>query len=113
ARQFAGLDREGLTDRLLKTGELPGYGIVPPVVPGYANATLDFKGKPLAERQAEARRLLAAAGYTAEKPLSFTFRHRAGSSNRRVAIGIAQMWSLVGVKAELQQDDTAIHYAAL
>jgi len=107
------IDREGLTDRLLKTGELPGYGIVPPVVPGYANASLDFKGKPIAERQAEARRLLAAAGYTPDKPLSFTFRHRAGSSNRRVAIGVAQMWSQIGVKAELQQDDTALHYAAL
>ena len=107
------IDREGLTDRLLKTGELPGYGIVPPVVPGYTGATLDFKGKPVAERQAEARKLLATAGYTAANPLTFVFRHRAGTSNRRVAIALAQMWSAVGIKAELQQDDTAIHYAAL
>jgi oligopeptide transport system substrate-binding protein len=107
------IDREGLTDRLLKTGELPGYGIVPPVVPGYTGATLDFKGKPMADRQAEARRLLTAAGYSETHPLTFVFRHRAGTSNRRVAIALAQMWSSIGVKAELQQDDTAIHYAAL
>ena len=107
------IDRETLTDRLLKTGELPGYGIVPPVVPGYPAATLDFKGRALADRQAEARRLLAAAGYSAARPLTFTFRHRAGTSNRRVAIALVAMWSAIGVKAELQQDDTAIHYAAL
>ena len=40
--------REAVTGRLLKTGELPGYGIVPPVVPGYTAPTLDFKGRPLA-----------------------------------------------------------------
>jgi len=107
------IDREGVTDRLLKTGELPGYGIVPPVVPGYPSPTLDFKGRAMADRQAEARKLLAAAGYTLAHPLTFTFRHRAGTSNRRVAIAVAQMWSMIGVKAELQQDDTAIHYAAL
>ena len=107
------IDRETLTDRLLKTGELPGYGIVPPVVPGYTGATLDFKGRALADRQGEARKLLAAAGYNAAHPLTFTFRHRAGTSNRRVAIGLANMWSAIGVKAELQQDDTALHYAAL
>jgi oligopeptide transport system substrate-binding protein len=107
------VDREGLTGRLLKTGELPGYGIVPPVVPGYIAPTLDFKGRALADRQTEARKLLAAAGYSAAKPLTFTFRHRAGTSNRRVAIALADMWAAIGVKVELQQDDLALHYAAL
>ncbi len=107
------VDREALTNRLLKTGELPGYGIVPPVIPGYTAAAFDFKGRSLAERQAEARSLLAAAGYDAAHPLTFTFRHRAGMANRRIAIALADMWSAVGVKAELQQDDLALHYAAL
>jgi oligopeptide transport system substrate-binding protein len=107
------IDREALTDRLLKTGELPGYGIVPPVVPGYQAATLDFKGRALADRQAEARKLLTAAGYSDARPLAFTFRHRAGTSNRRVAIALVNMWAAIGVKAELQQGDTALHYAAL
>ena len=107
------IDREALTDRLLRTGELPGYGIVPPVVPGYAAASFDFKGQSLAARQTEARTLLAAAGYNAAHPLTFTFRHRAGMANRRVAIGLADMWSAIGVKADLLQDDLALHYAAL
>ena len=61
------IERETITGQILKLGETPNYSLMPKGLPGYAPAELDFKSWPAARRQAEARRLLAAAGYGARQ----------------------------------------------
>lgn len=107
------VDQNTLATKLMALGERPAYGLVPPVSPAYHGPRLDFSAQPLAQRQAEARRLLAEAGYTPEKPLSFVIRQRAGSANKRVAIGLQSMWAQVGVKVALQLTDIKTHFAEL
>jgi oligopeptide transport system substrate-binding protein len=106
------IDRETITDKVLRNGEVATCGLVPATMQGYASACR-ADTRPLAERQAEARGLLAAAGYGPAKPLKFVFNHRAGQLNRIVAVALANFWKQTGVEAELLQSDVAVHYNKL
>jgi oligopeptide transport system substrate-binding protein len=106
------IDRQTITDKVLRNGEVPVCGFVPVTMPGYASPCQSDL-RPFAERQAEARALLAAAGYGPGKPLKFTFMHRAGQLNRIVAVALGNFWKQVGVEAELLQSDVAVHYNKL
>src|SRR3569833_2254065 len=69
------IDRERLAQMVLKVGELPAYGWVPPGVHDYSPQSFDYAHTPIADRIAEARKLYAAAGYSAAKPLKFELRY--------------------------------------
>ena len=107
------VDREAIVAKILRTGETPAYGIMPPVAPGYKGTELDFKQKAMPERIAEAKALLKAAGYTDQKPLSFTLSQRAGPANRRVAVAVQDMLRAVGVKTEIAFADVSLYYGDL
>ena len=108
------IDRETIVKRVLANGELPAWSMVPP---GTANFTSsgagDFSAMPMPQRQAEARRLLAEAGYGPGNPLTFTFMHRIGEANKRAALAVVDMWRSVGVDARLEANEVKIHYARL
>ncbi|HEX4387770.1 MAG TPA: peptide ABC transporter substrate-binding protein [Steroidobacteraceae bacterium] len=98
------VDREKLAELVLRVGELPAYGWVPPGVEGYVAQSFDYKGEPMARRIAEAQRLYREAGYSKEKPLSFELRYNAGEVHTKVALAIASMWKeALGVEVRLTQ----------
>ncbi len=107
------VDREAIVAQILRNGEPVNYSLMPPIIPGYTPATLDFKGKTLAARQAEARQLLAQAGFTPQHPLRFEMNHRIGLANKRVAIAIVDMFKAVGVDATLLAGEVTAHYNRL
>ena len=86
------IDREKLTQLVLRVGELPAYGWVPPGVSNYTSQSFDYRNTPLAARIAEARRLYAQAGYSAAKPLRFELRYNSGEVHNKVAVVVASMW---------------------
>jgi oligopeptide transport system substrate-binding protein len=108
-----GIDREAIVTNILRTGEVAAYNIMPPVVAGYAPAEFDFKARPMAARQAEARALLKAAGHTSAKPLTFVLSQRIGPANKRVGVAIQSMWAQIGVKAQLRFSDVSMYYDEL
>jgi len=96
------IDRERLANSVLRVGELPAYGWVPPGTLGYGPQSFDYANTPIAERIAEAQKLLAAAGYTREKPLTFELRYNNGEVHTKVAVAVASMWKeALGVDARL------------
>jgi oligopeptide transport system substrate-binding protein len=108
------IDRETIVKRVLNNGELPAWGIVPPGARNFTTSGAgDFSSMPMPDRQAEARRLLAEAGYGPDKPLTFTFQHRIGEANKRVALAIVDMWRAAGVNATLEANEVKIHYTKL
>lgn len=106
------IDRPVLTDKVLRNGEKPYGGVVPDTIPGYVTPR-PFDTRPRAERVAAAKVLLAQAGFTPDKPLTFTFHQRAGLNNRLAAVAITQMWKEIGVQAELAQSEVVVHYNRL
>lgn len=109
------IDRETIVHKILNNGQLPGYSIFPSMVENWSPPPEDdFSAIPLAERQEEARRLLAEAGYGPENPLTFSFDYRSGTmQNKVVAVAVVAMWKDIGVQAELQANEVRVHYRKL
>jgi oligopeptide transport system substrate-binding protein len=96
------VDRQRLADSVLRVGELPAHSWVPPGVFNYSAQAFDYASRPMPERIAEARKLLAASGYTREKPLKFELRYNTGEVHSKVAVAVASMWKeALGVEASL------------
>ena len=98
------IDREKLTTLVLRVGELPAYGWVPPGIDNYTPQSFDYRGAALPARIAEAQRLYAQAGYSRARPLSLELAYNAGEVHTKLAIAVASMWKeALGVEVRLTQ----------
>jgi oligopeptide transport system substrate-binding protein len=108
------INREAIVDKVLKTGELAAYSLVPPGVSHYEHpAEVAWKEVPYTARIKQARALLAEAGFSADKPLSLTLKYNTSENHKRIAVAVASMWKQVGVKTELYNTEAKVHYADL
>ncbi len=100
------IDRELLVTQVLGDGERAAYGWVPDGVAGYKPARFAWAGLAPAERIAEARRLYAAAGYSAKRPLEVELRYSKSPVHDRIALAVTAMWKeTLGVQASLRSED--------
>ncbi|HEX4618167.1 MAG TPA: peptide ABC transporter substrate-binding protein [Steroidobacteraceae bacterium] len=98
------IDREKLATLVLRVGELPAYGWVPPGVEGYTPQAFDYVREPVEARIAEARRLYREAGYSRTRPLSFELAYNAGEVHTKLAVAVASMWKeALGAEVRLRQ----------
>lgn len=105
------IDRDVLTTRVLQTGDAPAWGLVPASLTG----RLPALQPPLATqdaRIAEARRLLADAGYSDANPLRFELLYHTSEEHRSVAVAAAAMWRAIGVRATLRNAERRVVEAA-
>lgn len=108
------IDRKAITDRLLGSGETPAYSFVPPGFENYPEPTKpDYAAEPMADRQAEARRLLADAGYNEANPLQVEIRYNMHEEHQAIAVAIAGMWNAVGIETELLSTEMRTHFKDL
>ena len=63
--------------------------------------------------ESEAQRLLAAAGYTNDKPLRMRLGFPNTDLNRKVAVTIGAMWSRGGVKVDLESKESKALFAEI
>jgi oligopeptide transport system substrate-binding protein len=96
------IDRERLANSVLRMGELPAYGWVPPGMYNYTAQSFEYAAMSQTERTTVARKLLAEAGYTRDKPLRFELRYNTGEVHTKVAVAVASMWKeALGVEVQL------------
>jgi oligopeptide transport system substrate-binding protein len=109
------INREAITDKVLKSGEIPAYSFVPPGTPNYASGPsyMQWKQNSYKERLAQANKLMGEAGYGPDKPLKFTLSYNTSENHKRIAIAVAAMWKQIGVQAELFNSEVKVHYDAL
>ncbi len=107
------LDRNVLTAKVLRTGEIASPSFVPSMVADYKPATVPDAGQNAAARLARAKTLLADAGFGPDRPLSLTLRYISGADTKKVHVAIAAMWKAVGVHARLHQAELKVHFADL
>ena len=95
------VDRDIITGQVTNAGEVPAYGWVPPVQ-NYTGQQMPEAAWTQEERVAEARRLYALAGYSAENPLRTRILYNTQEDHRRIAVAIASMWKqTLGVEVEI------------
>jgi oligopeptide transport system substrate-binding protein len=86
------VDRERITDKVTRAGEMPAYSLVPPIVANYTQQKADFVTTPKPMRIEEARRLFAKAGYSPAQPLRLNILYNASENNRTIAQSVISMW---------------------
>ncbi|ODT69225.1 MAG: peptide ABC transporter substrate-binding protein [Pelagibacterium sp. SCN 63-23] len=107
--------RDVIGPDILGTGELPAYGWVPPGANNYVDTAYypAWADTPYEERVENAKQLMTEAGYGPDKPLTLQLRYNTNDNHQRIAVAIAAMWEPLGVKIELFNAETAVHYDAL
>ena len=101
------IDREAITKNIMKAGQSPATGLVPPVA-GYTGPGL-VKFDPV-----EARRLLAEAGYADPSTFPrFDILFNVSESHRTIAEAIQQMWNKnLGLNVGLNSQDWGVYLDA-
>lgn len=114
------VDSRTLVNNVLDRGEIPATGMFPDIVPQSlkVNSTPDdprARRRPRSpeSKRAEAKRLLAVAGYGARGSLRLTLHYNDNERNRKVAEKIADMWESIGVETDLYGNHYAVHYGDL
>jgi oligopeptide transport system substrate-binding protein len=110
------INRDVIGPDVLGTGEVPAYGWVPPGTGNYDGVDLyepDWAGLSYEERVAEAKTIMEGLGYTSSSPLTLQLKYNTNDNHQRIAVAISAMWEQIGVKAELFNSETAVHYDSL
>lgn len=108
------IDREAITQKVLKLGEPAAYGIVPPGTANYpGKVAFDFRGRPQAARLAEAQGLMRQAGYGPGNRLTLSYATTTSPDNRRLAAVLQAMLSQVYVRLTIRAADVPNHFRSL
>ena len=107
------IDRETIAARVLRSGERPAYGLVPPAISGYTSPVPGDLESSSSERVTQARALLEAAGYGPNNPLKLTYSLSSAEDRRRVAAAIAAMWKPLGVEVTINNTEGKVLFSRL
>lgn len=89
------LNRRIITDKILRGGEIPAYGLIPPAMNDYDPVTYDWSTWTDKRREARARELYHEAGYSDEQPLKAEYLYPTGGQGETLGIVAAAMWRRV------------------
>lgn len=96
------INRDVITQQILSTGEVSAYGMTPAIADGYKAIRHDWEAMSQSQREAEAKKLLAEAGYGPGKPLKFQLLYNTNEQHKKIALAMVSMWKRIGsVEVEL------------
>jgi oligopeptide transport system substrate-binding protein len=108
------VNREVITDKVLRFGDKAAYAVVPPNVANFpGSAQMDFAAMPYPARIAKARALMAQLGYGPGNRFHTTLSTPFSPDNRRVAAVLQAMLSQIYVDIDIITADESVHYRAL
>ncbi|MGU3662710.1 peptide ABC transporter substrate-binding protein [Methylobacterium sp. A49B] len=108
------IDREYLADGLNSGTMSPAYSLCPPGLDNYRTPP-EVEGRlglPI-DHEAEARRLLAEAGFGPDRPLTVEYRFNVSDNSRMIAVAIGEMWRDLGIVTRYVYTDAKTHFAYL
>jgi oligopeptide transport system substrate-binding protein len=104
------LDREILTEKVTKAGELPAYSWIPPGVDNYEPQTVAWAEMSQAERTAEAKRLYEEAGFSEADAPQIEILYNTDENHKKLAIAIGAMWKQnLGVQTTLRNEEWKVY----
>lgn len=100
------IDRKIIAEKVLGTGEKPAWHFTADVTAGYKPLKGFLQQHSQEELNAQAKALLAAAGYGPTHPLDLTLLYNSSENNQKIAIAVASMWKKnLGVTVKLQNQE--------
>lgn len=100
------IDRSIIAEKVLGTGEKPAWHFTPDVTAGFKPLDSILQQHPQNELNAQAKALLASAGYGPEKPLHLKLLYNTSESHQKIAIAVASMWKKnLGVDVTLENQE--------
>ncbi|HHH3608878.1 TPA: oligopeptide ABC transporter substrate-binding protein OppA [Enterobacter roggenkampii] len=100
------LDRDIIVNKVKNQGDLPAYSYTPPYTDGAKLTGPDWFKQTQEQRNAEAKKLLAEAGYTADKPLTFSLLYNTSDLHKKLAIAVASIWKKnLGANVKLENQE--------
>ncbi|WP_446714983.1 ABC transporter substrate-binding protein [Citrobacter sp. NCU1] len=100
------LDKDIIAQKVMGQGQREAWVISQPDIGGVTLRAPDYASWPRDKRIAEAKKLLAEAGFGAEHPLSFNLLYNTSETHQRIAIAASSMWKKnLGVEAKLQNQE--------
>ncbi len=100
------IDRNIVSDAIMGQGQKPAYFLTPEITSGF-NPVMPAYGKlTQKQRNEEAARLLAEAGYGKDNPLKFTLLYNTSENHKKVAVAIGSMWKkTLGLDVTLENQE--------
>jgi oligopeptide transport system substrate-binding protein len=100
------IDRRGKLAALMPFVRPTAYGFLPPETRNYAPQNWAWMNLTDSDREAEARRLYAIAGYSPKHPLHLKLLYNSSGGNKQLAVGIASMWKqILGVDTVVEEEE--------
>ncbi|MEX9251432.1 oligopeptide ABC transporter substrate-binding protein OppA [Pseudenterobacter timonensis] len=100
------LDRDIIVNKVKNQGDLPAYSYTPPYTDGAKLTEPEWFKWSQEKRNEEAKKLLAEAGYTADKPLTFSLLYNTSDLHKKLAIAVASIWKKnLGVNVKLENQE--------
>jgi len=100
------IDRNIIVDRVLGTGELPAWRLVPPGMEGWPGTSPPEARMSRPEQVRRAQQLLARAGYGRGQALTVELRFNSSLAHRRLSAAVAAMWKEhLGVSTRLVNEE--------
>jgi oligopeptide transport system substrate-binding protein len=103
------LDKEIIAGKVLGYGQQPAWTFTPTGAGGYRLQAGAAAGLTPEQRHAQAKKLLAEAGFNAEHPLRFTVLYSNDATIKKIVIAAAAMWKKnLGVEAGMQSQERKV-----
>ena len=100
------IDRKVIAEKVLGTGEKPAWHFTPDVTAGFKPLPTFMQQHDQNALNAQAKSLLAAAGYGPGKPLKLKLLYNTSESHQKIAIAVASMWKKnLGVDVTLENQE--------
>lgn len=100
------LDRDIIVNKVKNQGDLPAYSYTPPYTDGMKLVEPEWFKWSQEKRNKEAKKLLAEAGYTADKPLTFNLLYNTSDLHKKLAIAVASIWKKnLGANVKLENQE--------
>ncbi|WP_191922168.1 peptide ABC transporter substrate-binding protein [Pantoea agglomerans] len=100
------IDRKLIAEKVLGTGEKPAWHFTPDVTAGFKPLPTFMQQHDQNSLNAQAKSLLAAAGYGPGKPLKLKLLYNTSESHQKIAIAVASMWKKnLGVDVTLENQE--------
>ncbi|EDV9722728.1 oligopeptide ABC transporter substrate-binding protein OppA [Salmonella enterica subsp. salamae] len=100
------INRRLITEKVLGTGEKPAWHFTPEITAGFVPNPSAFEKMSQEKLNAQAKILLYAAGYGAQKHLNLRLLYNTSENNKKIAIAVASMWRKnLEVEVKLQNQE--------